>query len=118
VEIIAPQLHWRWAVGKSDPVRVGPLGGLARSAFLNGSARRGVFILAGPPGGDGWQIAVRDTERGTPLASVRTPNDHMPKCMSCSHDNRWLLIGDFTGRIALLKTPFTDKTWEVSSTVS
>jgi len=113
LEIMAPHWHWRWEAGKSEPMRVGPLGGLSRVAFLNASARRGLCLQSGPAGGDGWQIAVHDTERGTPFAIARTPNDRMPKCMACSGDNRWLVIGDFTGRIALLETPFTKRAWEV-----
>jgi len=110
LEVLAPQMHWRWEPGKSEPVRVGPLGGQARVASLNTGARRGLYILAGPPGGDAWQVAVRDTAQGAPFATVRTPNDRMPKCMACSADNRWLVIGDFTGRVTLLETPFAERT--------
>jgi WD40 repeat protein len=115
LEVMAPQIHWRWEVGKSEPVRVGPLGGLARVVSLNAAARRGLYILAGPPGGDAWQVAVRDTEHGAPFATVRTPNDRMPKCMACSADNRWLVIGDFAGRVVLLETPFAERTWGIQA---
>jgi WD40 repeat protein len=113
LEILASHVHWRWMPGQGEPRRAGEMGGAGRFQFLNGSARRGAYVVPGPSGGDAWQIVVRDTEKATLLTTVRTPNSHTARCVVCSDDDRWLLIGDYTGQISLREAPFTDRTWEV-----
>jgi WD40 repeat protein len=58
---------------------------------------------------------VRDTLLGAPLATVRTPNGRAARSVACSDDDRWLLIGDYTGQLILREAPFADKSWEVSA---
>ncbi len=113
LEILSGQFHWRWTPGSGEPERAAPLSGQIRFGFLNGSARRGGFVVPGPPGGDAWQIVVRDTEKAMVLTTVRTPNNRAARCMACSDDDRWLLIGDYTGHLTLRETPFAEKAWEL-----
>ena len=113
LEILASQVHWRWTPGQGDPQRAAELGGAARFQFLSRSARRGGFVMPGPPGGDAWQIVMRDTESAALLTTVRTPNNRAARSLACSDDDRWLLIGDYAGHLTLRETPFAEKTWDI-----
>ena len=115
LEILASHVHWRWTPGQGEPQRAAELGGAARFQFLSPSARRGGFVMPGPPGGDAWQIVMRETETAALLTTVRTPNNRAARSLACSDDDRWLLIGDYAGHLTLRETPFAEKTWDLSA---
>lgn len=115
LEILAGQFQWRWTPGRGVPERAGALGGLGRFAVLNASARRGAFVIPGPPGGDEWQVVVRDVETAKTLATVRTPVARPARTLACSDDDQWLLIGGYTGELSLSESPFAAKTWTVNA---
>jgi eukaryotic-like serine/threonine-protein kinase len=115
LEVLASQMHWRCTPGSGEPQRAGPLGGSARFSTLNATATRGAYVIPGPPGGDEWQLIVRDVANAVTLASVRMPPGRAARSLACSDDGRWLLIGGYTGELSLSEAPFTEKLWALNA---
>ena len=115
LEILGGQFQWRWVPGRGEPQRVGPLGGLGRFVFLNAGARRGAYVVPGPPGGDEWQVVVRDVERATTLAAVGPQGGRPARTVACSDDDRWLLTGSYAGELSLSESPFKANAWTINA---
>jgi WD40 repeat protein len=115
LEMLGGQFQWRWSAGRGEVDRAGPLGGLGRFVYLNAGARRGAYVVPGPPGGPEWQVVVRDVERATTLAIVHTLPGRHARTVACSDDDRWLLVGGYTGELSLSEAPFTTKAWTINA---
>lgn len=106
LEIIAGSSQFRWAPGTSEPSLVAALPGDARIPRLNAGGTLASFLM--PASAEAaWRFVIWNAADAVPVAQWSVPDGHTLRSWSCSDDGRWLVTGDYAGRLSVRGAPFT-----------